>query len=339
MKEAMFYKTKPDAAVQCVLCPRHCFIKEGMSGFCRARKNVGGKLYAMTYGRPVSPSIDPIEKKPFFHFYPGLKTYSFCTLGCNFNCLFCQNWQISQASPEDMSVPYVSPERIVSQCELNGLKCISYTYTEPTVFFEYAYDTAVIAKRAGLLNAFVSNGYIEEAPLRKIAPYLDAMNMDFKANQEQYKKYCGADAYEAVKRTARLCMELNIHLEITTLIVPGMNDDPDTVRDIAIFIRDELGKKVPLHLSRFHPHYKMLEAKPTPIETLVQAKKVAEDVGLHYVYMGNVPGEGEDTKCPNCKAIIIKRSGFTVLEYRLLDEHRCPECGKKVYLRGEYQDV
>ncbi len=339
MKEAMFYRPLKDAKVKCLLCPRHCVIKKDAVGFCKVRKNINGKLYALTYGYPAATSIDPIEKKPFFHFHPGMKCFSFCTVGCNFHCLFCQNWQLSQSSPEDVRARYMSPERMVSKCELEGVKCISYTYTEPTIFYEYAYDTARIASKAGLLNAFVSNGYIEEEPLRKIAPYLDAMNMDLKAGKEEYKEYCGADAFDTVKQTARLCMELDIHLEITTLLIPGVNDDKDTIVDIATFIRDELGKKVPLHLSRFYPHYRMLDKKPTPVETLVSAKKLAEDVGLHYVYIGNVPGMGEDTKCPNCKTTIIKRSGFTVLEYKLLDEHRCPECGKKIYLKGDYQDA
>ncbi|MFH1786548.1 MAG: AmmeMemoRadiSam system radical SAM enzyme, partial [archaeon] len=326
LHEAKYYKKNKDGSVSCILCPNHCNIQDGKRGICRARENRGGTLYSMNYGKLVAMNVDPMEKKPLFHFYPGARTLSIAAAGCNFRCLFCQNWEISQAAPEDLPAQEVSPKDVVNVAKGQGLGHISYTYTEPTIFYEFAYDTCRLAHKEGIKNSFVSNGFIEEKPLRDIAPYLDAMNMDFKmTRKEDYAKYCGADAFEAVKRTARLCKELGIHLEITTLIVPGLNDRMGELEEIFDFIAG-IGKDTPLHLSRFHPDYKMLDTPPTPLKTLIRASDLAKK-RLDYVYVGNTSDyAGEDTFCPGCNSLIIKRSSFSVLS-NALKGGKCPKCG------------
>jgi len=337
MKEALYYKSLPDGMVQCQLCPHNCRIAKGGRGICGVRKNEDGILWSLNYGKAVSYGVDPIEKKPFFHFHPGAKTFSFCTVGCNFKCLFCQNWQISQARPEDTPGESMSPERIVNMAQLAGSDIISYTYTEPTIFFEYALDTSILAKKKGLLNTFHTNGFIEEKPFRQISKYLDAVNMDFKmTNAADYKKYCGADAFETVKQTALLCKELKLHLELTTLVVPGVNDNLKELEEIVRFIAYEVDKKTPLHFSRFYPHYKMIDTPQTDVKFLEQARSMARGF-LRYVYIGNIPGhEAESTYCHNCSHLLIKRHGFSILEYNL-DRGKCPECRKKLYMVGEYK--
>ncbi|MFC1454683.1 AmmeMemoRadiSam system radical SAM enzyme [Candidatus Undinarchaeota archaeon] len=336
LHEAKYYTKSADSSVDCQLCPHHCKIQEGKRGLCRVRENQGGKLFSMNYGKLVSMNVDPIEKKPLFHFYPGTQTLSIATTGCNMRCQFCQNWQISQAEPESLSFDEVPPEKVVEMAKSQGLGHISYTYTEPTIFYEYAFDVAKLAHKEGIKNSFVSNGFIEEQPLRDLAPYLDAMNMDFKmTNKANYKKYCGADAFDVVQRTAKLCKELGIHLEITTLIVPELNDNPKELEYIFDFIAG-IDKDIPLHLSRFHPDYKMLDAQITPLETLISAANLAKE-RLNYVYVGNTPEyPAENTLCPKCDTLIIKRSSFSVLS-NALDEGKCPKCGEKIPIKWQEQ--
>lgn len=330
MKEAMFWeKLEKPELVQCHLCPQNCKIPEGNLGNCGVRKNKDGALYSLNYGKPCSVSIDPIEKKPFFHFHPGSRTASIATVGCNFHCKFCQNFEISQAEVGDIPSREAEPKEIVDFCKENECEGISYTYTEPTIFYEYAHDTAKLAHEEGLYNTFVSNGYINEKPLRKISDYLDAINIDLKAfTDEYYQELCGVKSVEPVKETAKLCKELGIHTEITTLIIPGYNDDEEGLKNVSNFVHDKLGADTPLHFSRFMPYYKMKDTPETPMGTLRKAKEIAEGKGLNHVYIGNVfASEAESTTCPNCGKDVIGRMGFRITE-KHLDGEKCAYCGQ-----------
>jgi len=287
--EAMFWKPAEGKTVQCELCARNCLIADGKKGFCRARKNVKGKLYSLTFGKPCSIAIDPIEKKPFYHFHPGSRVFSIATFGCNLACEHCQNWEISQGDPEKQKVEEILPEKIVERTLENTCDGIAYTYTEPTVFYEYAFETSKLAKKNGLYNCFVSNGLINSEPLKKISPYLDAMNMDLKAFTDDFYKNVAhfPGGVEQVKQTARNCLEFGIHLEITTLLIPGYNDSEEEIRKIAEFVKS-LGAEVPLHFSKFHPDYKMKTVPPTPVEKVMRAKEIGLEVGLKHVHVGNV---------------------------------------------------
>ncbi|AEF97332.1 AmmeMemoRadiSam system radical SAM enzyme [Methanotorris igneus] len=331
LKEAMFYEELEDNKVRCNLCPRHCIILEGKRGFCRARKNIGGKLYAMGYGKLSSVAIDPIEKKPLFHFYPGSSVLSIATGGCNFRCKHCQNWQISQKAPDEIPYREMYPEDIVNLAVEYNCEGISYTYTEPTIFYEIMYDTAILARKHGLYNAMVTNGYIEEEPLKKLP--VDAMNIDIKGNAEFYKKVCQG-TLDPVLRTCVLAKKLGIHVEVTNLIIPGYNDNEDDILYIIEFVKERLGEETPLHFTRFHPDYMLMDVPPTPVEILEKARNMALEEGLKYVYIGNVPGhEGEHTYCPNCGALLIRRDIYTIsiVNLDLLTKPpRCSLCGEKI---------
>lgn len=338
-KEALFYTAKGKNA-QCRLCPHHCSISEGQTGICKVRRNIGGKaggkadgkLVAETYGKAAAVGVDPIEKKPFFHFFPGEQTLSIATAGCNMHCKWCQNHNLSQHSVDEIPHQWMPPEGVVELCQKDGLGHISYTYNEPTVFYEYALDTMKIARDSGIKNSWVSNGFIEEKPFLEAAKHLDAINMDFKTgNPEDYKKYCGADAFEVVKRTARLAVEAGVHLEVTTLIVPGINDNLAQLEKIFKFLAD-LDKNIPLHLSRFHPDYKMIDREATPVETMEKAAEAAKNY-LDYVYLGNIFEEGEDTLCPSCKSLLIKRVGYSTNTTGVKDG-ACSKCGGKIPIVG-----
>jgi len=326
MREATLYEKLPDNHVRCNLCAHRCIISDGKKGICWVRENHGGTLYTLVYGRIIAQHVDPVEKKPLFHFYPGSTAYSIATPGCNFRCRWCQNWEISQMPREQRIVmgQEVSPEQIVAAAKRAGCRSIAYTYTEPTVFFEYAYDTARLAHEAGLANIYVTNGYMTEEMLEMFHPYLDAANVDLKAfRDETYRKYVGArlqpvlDAMKTMKR-------LGIWLEVTTLVVPGINDEEEELKDTADFVASELGVDTPWHISRFFPAYKMTDAPPTPLETLSRAREIGLETGLHYVYVGNVPGE-ENTFCPHCGRLLVRRVSFYVTENHIHDG-RCPYC-------------
>ncbi|MBU2598197.1 MAG: AmmeMemoRadiSam system radical SAM enzyme [Actinobacteria bacterium] len=332
MKEAMLYEKVGNKKVQCNLCAHRCKINEGKKGICLVRENRDGILYTLVYGRTISQAIDPIEKKPLFNFYPGTTAYSIATVGCNFKCQFCQNWEISQMVRDKHLIMgnEASPESIVENAKRYGSKSIAYTYTEPTIFFEYAYDTAKLAHEADIKNVFVTNGYMTEEALKEINPYLDAANVDLKSfSDDFYRKLCGA-RLQPVLDTLKLMKKLGIWVEVTTLIIPSLNDSPDELRKIAKFIVNELGDDTPWHISRFYPSYNLKDKPPTPIDTIHKAREIGLNEGLKYVYEGNVPdSKGESTYCPNCKNLVIKRWGYQITKKDIKDGI-CQHCGFKI---------
>jgi pyruvate formate lyase activating enzyme len=350
MKEAMFYEPLTEGRVLCSLCALYCKIAPGRRGACGVRVNVGDTLYTLVYDKVVARHIDPIEKKPLFHFYPGSRSYSIATVGCNFRCLHCQNYDISQQPkaklpavresggehPEVLCISlrdlearipgeHVTPDAIVAAARRSGCRSIAYTYTEPTIFFELAYDTARLAAAEDIGNVFVTNGYITEEALATIAPYLDAANIDVKSfNDAAHKRMTGArlqpvlDAIRAYKRHG-------IWIEVTTLIIPGHNDSEEELRQIAEFVAS-VGPDIPWHVTQFYPAYRLLDRERTPLATLRRARAIGYEAGLQYVYEGNVPGEGgENTYCHACRALVVRRYGHEVLENRIHDS-RCPDC-------------
>jgi len=329
MKVALFYEKLEDQKVHCFLCRHHCKINDGKRGLCGVRENKSGTLYTLVYGLPCSYHIDPIEKKPLFHFYPGSKAFSIATAGCNFRCRHCQNHEISQMPRDDVRIDgqKMEPSEVVELAAKSGCKSISYTYTEPTIFYEYALDIAKLAKERGIYNNFVTNGYIEEEPLKAIRPYLDAANIDLKGfNKEFYKKVCGAEL-EGVLDTIKAYKSLGIWIELTTLVIPGYNDKEEELKAIAQFIKNDLGVETPWHVSAFYPTYKLTDAPRTPIKTLQKACEIGLEAGLRYVYMGNIPGsDGENTYCWSCTKLVIGRYGYTISEYNIKDR-ACTFCG------------
>lgn len=332
MHEAMLYSQLDNNRVHCQLCQHFCEIDDGKVGICGVRENRGGKLYSLVYGRAVSSGIDPIEKKPMFHLQPGSTSFSVATVGCNFKCRHCQNWQIAQypqLQPGDFPGNELSPETIVAQAKASGCASISYTYTEPTIFFEYAYDTAKLARAAGLKNVFVSNGYTSAEALRTIAPYLDGANIDLKAfSDDFYRKICGAKL-QPVLDTIRLYRELGIWLEVTTLVIPGYNDGEAELMQIAEFIMS-VGEEIPWHVSAFYPTHKLLDAPRTSVDSLRRARQIGIEAGLRYVYEGNIPGEGgESSYCSACGELLIERYGFSISTNRTVNG-RCQACSATI---------
>ncbi len=329
-KEALLYNKLDDNIVECYLCAHNCRIKNGSFGMCGVRQNIEGVLYTFVYGDAIASHIDPIEKKPLYHFFPGSTSYSIATVGCNFKCGFCQNWQISQSTKKDYSLfknKELMPEIIVKEAKGDNCKSISYTYTEPTIFFEYAFDTAKLAKKAGLYNNFVTNGYMSKEALDLISPYLDAANVDLKSFRDGfYAKNCKAHL-KPVLDTIKYMKELGIWIEVTTLIIPGENDSAGELKDIANFIAG-VDRGIPWHISRFHPDYEFVNHSPTPISTLYKAKEIGETCGLKYIYLGNV-GEETNTYCPECKKLLVRRLYFSVLENNI-ENGKCPYCGVEI---------
>lgn len=329
MKEAMLYSKESDNRVACRLCRHSCRIADGETGICRVRLNEGGTLYSILYGKPVAMGADPIEKKPLFHFHPGTFAFSIATMGCNFQCPFCQNWQISQYGrtvSDRSSSAEVLPAQIVAEAKANKCASISYTYTEPTIFFEYAYDTAKLAKQQGLLNNFVTNGYMTREAIDTIEPYLDAANVDLKSFRKgTYRKFMKAQL-DGVLDSIRYMKQKGIWVEVTTLVVTGMNDTEDELRDIATFIV-ETGRDIPWHISAFFPTYNYTDEAPTDMAILRRAYEIGKEAGLRYVYMGNVPGDtSENTTCYNCDKLLIARHGYHVRENVIAEGSKCPEC-------------
>jgi pyruvate formate lyase activating enzyme len=334
MHEALLYAALDDLKVRCELCGHGCVIKDGRRGICGVRHNDRGNLKTLVYARLVAQNADPIEKKPLFHFLPGSRSYSIATVGCNFRCRFCQNADIAQM-PNDrdgMTVGHeVGPEEVVTDAVAQGCRTIAYTYTEPTVFFEFALDTARIAHNKGLKNVFVTNGYMSDRALETIAPFLDAANVDLKSfSDDFYRSQCGA-RLEPVKETIQGMKAAGVLVEVTTLIVPGLNDDPDELRHLADFLANSVGPETPWHISRFHPTYRLTDRSITPEDTLRRARQIGIEAGLHYVYIGNLPGRGgEDTHCHQCGALLIERTGFHVRQNNI-ENDQCPWCGAPVH--------
>ena len=327
MKEAMLYSPLEKGKVKCFLCSHRCLIPPSQRGICGVRENREGKLFSLVFGRVVSTNVDPIEKKPLFHFLPGSTSFSIATPGCNFRCLHCQNHEISQMPVDEKRIdgPEVPPSKIVSLAKEYRCHSISYTYTEPTIYFEYAYETAVLAKQEGIRNVFVTNGYMTEEALKMIQPYLDGANVDLKSYQEKfYKEVCGAKL-KHVLESLELMKKLGIWLEITTLVIPTLNDSEEEFEKIANFILS-LGAEIPWHISAFYPTYKMLGFPKTPAATLHRAREIGRRAGLRYVYCGNIPGQGgEDTFCPRCGKSLIERTGFRVVKNDVVGG-KCRHC-------------
>jgi pyruvate formate lyase activating enzyme len=328
LKEAMLYQKQQDGRVFCQLCPHYCLIDKGKRGICQVRENQDGLLYSLVFGRTVTQNLDGVEKKPLFHFYPGSTTYSLATAGCNFHCQYCTNWQVSQMSAEQFSEFGVeaSPEKIVNAALEAGCRSVAYTYVEPTIFFEYVHEIASLAHSNGLLNVFKTNGFMTPEMLQMCQPYLDAANVDLKAFQNKsYQKFGGH--LQPVLDSLKLMKSFGIWLEITTVIIPGINDEPQELADIAGFIAQELGVDTPWHITRFFPAYKMENVPPTPIETLYKARDIGLGEGLKYIYFGNFLGQGnQDTSCSHCGTVLIQRRGFELIKNQI-QNHQCPACG------------
>ncbi|MBC7321043.1 AmmeMemoRadiSam system radical SAM enzyme [bacterium] len=334
MKEAMFYEKLQDSMVRCTLCPRYCVIRPGKRGYCGARINKDGILYTLTYGLVSSIANDPIEKKPLFHFYPGSLVLSLGTFGCNMRCPGCQNWEIAHVDPSGF--PNLSPKECVELAIRERSKGIAWTYNEPTVWFEFTYETATIAREKGLYTVYVTNGYINQEPLDTIARYLSAYRVDVKAfKPEAYSRIANVRDFQPILNSAiRAKKNWGIHVEIVTNVTPTINDDEEQLRGIAVWIRDNLGPETPWHVTRFVPHYELRNLYVTPLATLERAYDIARNVGLRYVYIGNVPGhQYENTYCYNCNSLLIERFGFSIEKY-LMEDGRCPKCGAEQYIVG-----
>ena len=332
MHEAMFCQAGKEDEVICGLCNHHCHIKEGRRGICGVRENRAGKLYSLVYGRVVAEHIDPIEKKPLFHFLPGSRSYSIATVGCNFRCLHCQNYDISQyphLHGGEISGSELRPESVVEAAVQAQCASISYTYVEPTVFYEFAYDCSQLARARQLKNIFVSNGYMAPEVTRHLATVLDGINIDVKAfSDDFYKKVCRA-RLQPVLDNVRLMHELGVWVEVTTLLIPGLNDSTEELRAIAGFVK-EVDPGIPWHVTAFYPTYRMTDREPTPVETLRRARDIGLEEGLRFVYEGNIPGEGgENTYCPSCDRELISRFGFSIRR-NMVGEGSCSHCGEKV---------
>jgi pyruvate formate lyase activating enzyme len=330
LREAQYYLPYPEGKVRCKLCPKKCVLKQEARGDCGVRKNIKGKLYTLVYGNPCSCQIDPIEKKPVFHFLPGSLALSIATAGCNMHCLFCQNWQISQSRPEDLRNFELSPQAVVSLAQTKKCHSIAYTYSEPTVFFEYTYETAKLARKAGVKNVLVTSGFINPAPAKELAKYLDAATINLKGFTEDfYERICFGEL-EPIKQSAKIYHEEGVFIEVTYLVIPQLSDDLSIIGQMVAWVKKELGKETPLHFLRFHPTYKLKHLMPTPVKTLEKAREVALKAGLSYVYLGNVPGHSADhTYCPSCQKILIQRRGYFVQKNRL-KEGKCSFCQQKI---------
>ena len=327
--EALYYTTA-GAKVRCDLCPRLCAIAEGERGECGVRENRAGVLYSVVYGRAVAVHTDPIEKKPFYHFLPGSQAFSLATAGCNLHCLYCQNWEISQRRPEELESIDLPPDQAVASARQYGCPVVAYTYTEPTVYYEYMLDTARLARAQNVRSVVISAGYINPEPLRELCQTVDAIKIDFKGfNEAFYQRVCSA-TLRPVLETMKTIHRAGVHLEIVTLVVPTLNDEVEGLRELCRWIVGELGPDVPAHFSRFYPLYKLTDLPMTPVETLEQAHDIALQEGIHYAYIGNVPGHaGDNTYCHQCGKTIILRQGYTVAENHIV-KGKCEFCGQAI---------
>jgi pyruvate formate lyase activating enzyme len=330
VREAMFYKTLDNGDVQCLLCPNQCEVSDGERGECGVRENRSGKYYTLVYGRAVAVHNDPIEKKPFYHFRPGTMVLSVAAAGCNIHCKFCQNWQISQFRPEEVSAQYLPPEKIVRLAVENNIPNVAFTYAEPTIFYEYMYETAKLAKAAGINPVVVSNGFISPEAVKKLAPHLSAYKVDLKAFTEVYYRDICSARLQPVLDTLKTLAGTGVWVEIVNLVLPTLNDNEKDVRAMARWIGKNLGPDTPVHFTRFYPMYKMRNLPPTPVSTLENLHTWATEEGLRYAYIGNVPGHPDgNTVCRSCGHMLIRRTGMWDVEVRVKNGG-CPECGNKV---------
>jgi len=328
-KEALFF-VPVTGGIKCLKCPHGCVLRPDASGICRNRINYKGKGYTIAYGNPCAVHIDPIEKKPFFHFLPSTRAFSIAAAGCNLRCLNCQNWQISQVSPRETENSDLMPERVVEEAKHAGCVSIAYTYSEPTTFYEYAYDTATLARRAGVRNVWKSNGYINEKPLRQLCKVIDAANIDLKGFDEKIYQELTSASLEPVLRTLKIFHEEGVWLEITNLVIPTWTDDLDTIRRMTEWLCANGLRDCPLHFSRFTPLYKLNQLPATPVSTLEKARAIAMKEGMRYVYIGNVPGHNaESTSCPRCGRTVVERRGFSILTMSIV-EGKCAGCGENI---------
>lgn len=332
--KTFIYDKLDNNRVRCGMCNHFCIIEDGRRGICNVRENRGGTLESLVYGKIIARSIDPVEKKPIFHLKPGSFSYSIASVGCNFKCAFCQNSDISQMPTDHGGLIRgvdMSPEAIVAQAVKGQCTSIAYTYTEPGIYFEFAFDTAKLAHEKGLANIFVTNGYMSSKAIQKIVPYLDAANVDLKSFKDNfYKKQCGAKI-SPVKENLKLMKSLGILLEVTTLLIPGLNDDAEELKAMAGFIAGSLGVETPWHISRFHPCYRMTDHGSTPVASLEDAYNIGRKAGLRYVYTGNAPGlESENTFCHSCGRLLVKRLAYNITNY-FTEDGKCPDCGTRLY--------
>jgi pyruvate formate lyase activating enzyme len=333
-RDVELYERQADDTVRCTVCPRRCVIPTGKRGFCGVRENRDGRLVLTVYGEAVASHVDPIEKKPLFHVAPGARVLSIATRGCNFACDFCQNYRIA-LEHEGVRGESLPPERLVERVGREDLDGLAFTYTEPTIFLEYALDT-MRQSPGDSLNVFVSNGYMTREAADLVGPHLDAINVDLKGDADFYRRRCSVPDPEPIYDALERLAAHDVFVEVTNLVIPGENDDEETVRERIRWIRDHLGADTPVHFSRFHPDYRMRDVPPTPIETLERLMDVARDEGMRYVYCGNVPGhESETTYCPDCGDPVIVREGFAVREKHLGPDHTCANCGATIPLRGD----
>ena len=326
--EASFYLQNSGKSVTCFLCPNKCNIQPGKIGKCNVRENRNGKLYVTNYGLTTPGTRDPIEKKPLYHFLPGTCAYSYGSVGCNLNCQFCQNYHIARAKPEEMKtyLHYLSPENAAKEAVKSGCKSVAYTYNEPIIWYEWVLDTSKIVKEKGLQNILVTNGFIEEAPLKELLPSIDAANVDYKGDKRFYKELCRVSNKGTVQNTCKIMYEKKVHLEITNLIIPTKNDSEEQLLEMIKFVLEELGPEVPLHFSRYYPNYK-LDIQPTPVETLIKARNMALDAGLQYVYLGNVRDDDySNTYCKECEELLINRHGYSITIRNLTEDSFCKKC-------------
>ena len=332
MKKALYYENRDDK-IRCLLCPHFCLISEGDIGRCGVRQNREGVLYSLVYEQAIAVHVDAIEKKPLFHVYPGSKSFSVATMGCNFTCRFCQNHDISQVKGNlgQLRGQHATATQIAQSASDHGCKTVACTYTEPTIYFEYALDIAKKAKDKGVETVWVSNGYITPEPLEEIAPYLTAMNIDLKGWDKDFYRNVVGGKLSSVLKTLELAKSLGIWLEVTTLMVPEYVDDPQHIREIATFIRDHLGSETPWHISRFYPQYECDQMEQTPVSAMRKAMEIGQEVGLKYVYSGNVPGDdGEHTRCYRCGELLIERYGFNILKNRI-QNGQCSSCQAEIH--------
>jgi pyruvate formate lyase activating enzyme len=329
-KEARYYKKLPNGNVQCELCPWRCVVGPGERGHCEVRENRDGTYYSLVYGRIAASHNDPIEKKPFYHFLPGSASFSVATAGCNVDCKFCQNWDLAQRRPEELASVAFTPEELIGYAKRLGCKSVAYTYNEPTVFNEFVHDVAFQGRREGVKSVVVSNGFINKKPLLDLCKVIDAYKVDLKSFSEDYYRDVVGGRLAPVLETLVTLKIQGVWSEIVYLTVPTLNDDEKEIREMVKWILKELGPDIPVHFSRFYPKYRLKNLPPTPVSTLEKLRNVALDEGLHYVYLGNVPGhEGENTACPNCHKTIIGRVGYTIFENHV-EDGRCGFCGQKI---------